>query len=522
MKKSTNFVRWLICLILTMTSCTEERSLEKESTLSVTRDLVFVETGESASITIKGTGRYNIEIGNPELLQYSLDDGGNLIITGEKDGRTQIFISDESGLTIPLEIIIGNKGSREQDSLALIDIYTSTNPDNWVEKWQIQYPIEYWKGVKLNKQGRVVSLDLKANGLKGRFPRAVSKLFFLERLDLSMNEFTDEIPVEICSLINLHYLKLNYMNGLEMDPQTIQELSRLSQLDTLGFIDVNVRGKIPPTLGKLQNLISLDFGFFNQDKFPLEICNLKNLKSLSMYNGNFGTIPYEISQLNNLEELRLADDGLRGKIPEEVSRLPNLKILNLSRNQLEGDFPASFTQLKKLKGLYLSNNHITSIPHDFSKMDSLEFVSFRHNDIRGTVPEFGDLIHLRHIDFSHNMLTGNISTNLNRLNALNTLLLNDNSLDGDIPETLSDIKNIEHIELQNNNITGNVPENFADKNPGRPLWLDFRNNRLTGELPEKIRACTDYLEGRWLFMPQQEGYGFSIWVPIEGDIPEQN
>lgn len=513
MKSRIIYILLSLLPIVMSHSCTKEKSIYEEKILTLSNDLLFIETGKSESVQIRGSGNYNVNVDSTDIIKYHIK-GDVLVIDGIQNGRTKLTITDDTGLSTELDIIVGAIGSHEQDSLALIDLYASTSPDEWVERWQVQYPMEYWKGVKLNSEGRVISLDLKANGLKGKFPKSVGKLFFLKKLDLSMNHFSDEIPNDICNLINLHYLKFDYMNGLNIDPQTIEDMVSLSQLDTLSFIDVNVIGDVPPVFDKFKNLVYLDYGFYNQDRFPIEICNLEKLKSLSFYNGKFGSLPYEISQLNTLEKLSVADNGLKGEIPGEISRLLNLKILNLSRNNLEGAVPNSLTSLKNLKGLFVSNNKLTSIPQDFSRMDSLQYVTFKNNNLQGTIPNFGNLKKLRHIDLSGNKLTGTLPQNLNALPALEEFYVNKNRLEGEIPETFSTIKSLKKLELQDNNLTGNIPESFANKNPDIPFWLNVINNRLTGELPASIRSHRFYFEGKWLFMPQQEGFGFSEWLPI--------
>jgi hypothetical protein len=128
-------------------------------------------------------------------------------------------------------------------------------------------------------------------------------------LDLSDNELSGEIPVEIGELINLNYINLRF-----------NELS----------------GSIPNS-----------------------ICGLTDLTTLSLsYNQLSGPIPDQIGSLIHLESLYLQNNELDGEIPSSLGELENLNNLGLFENQLEGIIPenicAIFSNLDYL-GIYSNN-----------------------------------------------------------------------------------------------------------------------------------------------------------------------
>ena len=98
----------------------------------------------------------------------------------------------------------------------------------------------------------------------------------------------------------------------------------------------NLVGTIPPELGNLSELISLELG----------------------ENQLTGGIPAELGSLSNLEVLVFWDNQLTGGIPVELGSLSNLNVLALSGNQLSGTIPAELGNLSSLQALFLDDNQL--------------------------------------------------------------------------------------------------------------------------------------------------------------------
>ncbi len=76
----------------------------------------------------------------------------------------------------------------ENDSLILLNLYDNTGGENWINKWDLSSPVQNWHGIKLNEDGRIISINLKSNNLSGTLPESLSQLLILVSFDLSGND----------------------------------------------------------------------------------------------------------------------------------------------------------------------------------------------------------------------------------------------------------------------------------------------------------------------------------------------
>src|SRR6478752_3776040 len=83
-----------------------------------------------------------------------------------------------------------------QDSLALVDLYNSTDGPHWGYKpgW-LTGPVINWYGVSISGD-RVTSILLPSNNLKGNIPSEVGNLTKLQDLTLYSNQLSGSIPPE--------------------------------------------------------------------------------------------------------------------------------------------------------------------------------------------------------------------------------------------------------------------------------------------------------------------------------------
>jgi hypothetical protein len=126
-------------------------------------------------------------------------------------------------------------------------------------------------------------------------------------------------------------------------------------------LGVRLAGEIPPELGLLNGLESLNLGGHKlTGRIPPELGQLDNLRSLDLEWGLFtGEIPPELGNLANLRNLNLCCNHLSGVIPPELGKLSNLERLSLWRNELTGEIPADLGQLENLEYLAISGNRLT-------------------------------------------------------------------------------------------------------------------------------------------------------------------
>ncbi|MBK8641763.1 MAG: leucine-rich repeat domain-containing protein [Saprospiraceae bacterium] len=244
--------------------------------------------------------------------------------------------------------------NRNNDSIALTNLYESTNGKLWTIPWNFNSPINTWHGLKVANNGCVQKIDLSHNNLSGAIPD-FSSFSFLTHIDLSENKLIDS---------------LNY-------------LSNLVNLYSLNLSSNNLSGKIP------------------------NFSNLPNLTSLYLSNNALsGSIP-DFSNIPNLTGLSLGYNNLSGPIPD-FSIIPNLTYLNLDRLNLSGTIP-DFSNNTKLTDLSISGCRkiIGSIP-EFSKLTKLERLSLSNDSLTGPLPDFKNHTNLSYLNIGSNHLSGKI------------------------------------------------------------------------------------------------------------------
>ena len=356
----------------------------------------------------------------------------------------------------------------QQDSLALVALYDSTDGANWTDNtnW-LAGPVSTWFGITGVSLGRVTQVQLIQNNLVGTIPPDVGDLTNLTRLLLDGNILTGSIPTEIGNLTNLTDLDL--------------ENNQLS-------------GPIPTEIGNLNNLQFLRLKF-NQltGTIPSEIGNLTNLKLLVLRGNQLtGSIPTEIGNLANLTNLDLAINQLTGSIPTGIGNLTNLLTLRLYQNQLSGPISSEIGNLMNLIDLDLDRNQLTgSIPTEIFNLTNLTELDLSFNQLTGPIPtQIGNLTNLTRLQLSANQLTGAIPTEIGNLTNLTLLRLEFTQLTGPIPTEFGNLTNLRTLYLFNNQLSDAVPASIVNLSNLQTLYV--YNNQLT-DLPDlsSITSLTD-------------------------------
>ena len=167
----------------------------------------------------------------------------------------------------------------------------------------------------------MIRLNLSSNQFSGEIPVEIGSLINLTSLDLSSNQFSGEIPIELFGLINLEG-EIEYITGPGGGGSIFHQGLNLS--------NNMLTGSISEVLGNLINLKSLDLSFNQlESDLPPELYNLDSLQSLNLSNNLFvGEISEEIGNLLKLE----------GVTTYGHMSTTQYDALNLSNNLLTGLF----------------------------------------------------------------------------------------------------------------------------------------------------------------------------------------
>jgi Leucine-rich repeat (LRR) protein len=372
-------------------------------------------------------------------------------------------------ILILFSIQLHSQCNRQRDSVALVQLFLSSDGSNWTKNnnWHVPgQPINTWYGVILNSDGCVSELNLNSNRLKGPITDSIVNLSQLKILNLNDNLLTignntDSLPRDMDKLQNLEVLNLS---GNILGGPVNAALGSLSNLKTLNLSLNYFKGKLPSNLGNLSNLKKL---LLNQNEIS-------------------GSIPATFGQLTQLDELILSSNKMTGPIPKELGNMANLRVISLSQNQFSGSLPQELGMLSKMQFMYLNENLFSGvIPGTLGMITELRELWLNNNSITGPIPpEMVLNVKLKKLILNNNNLNGSIPDFLSALVSLSNLHLSFNNLDGVIPASISDLINLESLLLDNNNISGEIPKNIGKLTKLNNFQI--HNNIISGFLPESL------------------------------------
>ena len=236
--------------------------------------------------------------------------GNGLAVHGVAQGRATITVTarDPSGLAATQEF---DATVRNTDWTVLVSLFEAMNGRGWYRKsnWLSDEPIDAWQGVGVDATGRVDSLGLAGNNLKGTISPILGELPGLRALLLGGNRLSGPIPPALFELSSLTILDLR---GNELEGSIAGRIRLLSALTHLDLSSNHLTGPIPDALGNLTSLTWLQ---------------LRD-------NDLTGPIPPILGELSGLQVLLLSSNELTGSIPAELGNLTSLSYLDLGNNQL--------------------------------------------------------------------------------------------------------------------------------------------------------------------------------------------
>lgn len=331
----------------------------------------------------------------------------------------------------------GNSQVIEQDSLALVALYNSTNGDEWYynNNWlDNNWPIEYWYGIEV-ENNRVVEINLAANDLVGKIPEEIGNLDGLRILDIHINTI-DSIPNNIGNLTLLETLEISN-NPIKFLPP---EIGNLISLEILSFSYTQIK-TLPYEIGGLVNLKYLFCDHGELELIPETIGNCISLKEIYFPVNNISNLPAGIGNCTQLTKLQLNANDIP-EIPHEIGNLLNLEYLILGGNNLY-EIPDEIFSLTELRYLNFAAAHLDSIPSLIGNLINLENFQFFKNEFTNIPAEIENCINLNYINGYENKINTLPSALLNLAN-VETLFLVRNSLTFEDIEPLIGITGFEY------------------------------------------------------------------------------
>ncbi|GJS06882.1 leucine-rich repeat protein [Tanacetum coccineum] len=191
----------------------------------------------------------------------------------------------------------------------------------------------------IGKLQKLQELSLFSNQFSGPIPDAIGNLSLLNKLFLASNELEGLIPSSLGKCKELIVLSLpeNRLGG--KIPKQILQLPSLNIALDLSIN--NLSGIVPLEIKDLKMLSYLDLSYnYLSGTITSSLGECIGLTALYL-NGNIfqGIIPSSLSSLRGLEVLDISENNLSGKIPQFLEKWKSLEFLNLSFNDFKGEVP---------------------------------------------------------------------------------------------------------------------------------------------------------------------------------------
>ncbi|KAF2316077.1 hypothetical protein GH714_040872 [Hevea brasiliensis] len=409
------------------------------------------------------------------------------------------------------------------------------NLNMWGNKFTGQIPSE------IGTISGLEALFLGNNSFSQVIPESLLNLSSLAFLDLSRNNFGGDIQEIFGRFTQVKFLVLHgnsYTGGLYSSG--VLKLPNVVRLD-LSFN--NFSGPLPVEISQMPSLkyLILAYNRFN-GSIPKEYGNLTGLQALDLsFNSLTGSIPTSLGNLTSLLWLMLANNSLTGEIPPELGNCSSLMWLNLANNKLSGSIPAELVNIGRdptpTFHSNLQNERIIAgsgeclamkrwIPADYppfsfaytiltrkscrsiwdrmlrgtglfpvfaagSTMRTLEisgYLQLSGNQLSGKVPrDIGKMQSFSLLHLGYNKINGTLPPQIGQL-PLVVLNLSKNGFSGEIPNEIGNIKGLQNLDLSYNNFSGTftILNNLSELNKFNISY----NPLISGVIPSTGKLAT--------------------------------
>ncbi|KAJ0106313.1 hypothetical protein Patl1_18817 [Pistacia atlantica] len=387
------------------------------------------------------------------------------------------------------------------------------------------------------------ALFLGNNSFDSVIPESLLNLSKLDFLDLSRNKFAGDIQPIFGRFTQLKYLVLHgnfYTGGIYSSG--ILKLPSVSRLD-LSFN--NFTGPLPVEISQIQSLKFLILSHNNfSGNIPPEYGNLPAIQALDLsFNQLTGSIPPSIGNLTSLLWLMLANNSLSGEIPHEIGNCSSLLWLNLANNQLSGHIPTELTNIgrdpsstfelnrqqneriiagsgecltmkrwipadyppfsfvytiltrKNCRNIWdrlLKGNGIFSVCVGVSNVRTFQITGYLQlsgNQLSGEVPtDIGKMQNFSMLHLGLNQFYGKLPPQIDKL-PLVVLNLTQNNFSGTIPSEIGNIKCLQNLDLSYNNFSGTFPASVNELFDLSKFNISY-NPLISGAIPSTGQLAT--------------------------------
>ena len=390
----------------------------------------------------------------------------------------------------------------EQEREVLLDIYTSTNGQQWYERggWNSSKSHCSWYGITCHNNTYIKTIVLPYNNLNGVLPSNLWKIRNLLSLCMPGNPnlrghighflsgnmsklltfvicasaVAGEIPLDIVNMTSLQVFIGSPMDGKGFTGHLPEDLGNMTELRFLSLGGNNLTGQIPRSIARLQKLWYLDLrnapGMMQghlSDLFEIHSLSYLFISGVKLMGEMPNILPAK------LQYLVLPGNNISGRFSQSFSNSSQLGVLNLANNHLTGDIPGPLLLLPGIDMIDMSQNKFSSInggrpwpKNDNASINS--YVSLAEN--RNLTIHFASFMGLFKaramrrtsgtpsiINVSFCGIKSRILPDVFYLRRLSTCDLRGNKFYGPIPDILADLSVLSYLDVSENNMSGSLP-----------------------------------------------------------------